>query len=158
MAQDFRTLITELWAKLKLGAPRFGDTETIALSIDGLEVILSESADGRHLLVSGLAGRPARDQHAAEEEVRRLLRTSLGLVQGNRAGLRLDTSGEMPAFRVEGAYPYAANRLDDLTKLIEDVLFRLELHAGELAVSRPGRQTGRPAFTQLSQDNIILNP
>ncbi len=61
MAQDFKSVTTELWAKLKLGPPAFGPTHTLTLSIDGFDVVLSESADGRNVIVSGLAGRLAAD-------------------------------------------------------------------------------------------------
>src|SRR5262245_46398856 len=106
MAQDFQSVVSELWAKLKLGAPAFGDTHSITLTVDGLDVWLNESADGRSIVVTGIAGRLSPDVYRREQQVRTLLKTNLGMVQSSKAGLRLESADETATVRVEAAYPY----------------------------------------------------
>jgi len=76
MAQDFKSVMSELWAKLKLGAPEFGPTYALTLSIDGFDIGLNESADGRNVVVTGVIGRLAPDAYRREEQVRKLLKIS----------------------------------------------------------------------------------
>src|SRR5262245_52817044 len=92
MAEEFRRVITDLWAKLNLARPVFGETETVTLTIDRFELTLRESDDGRHLLIAGTAGRLAADPRLRGEQVRRLLKANLGMLQRNPAGLWVDDS------------------------------------------------------------------
>jgi hypothetical protein len=158
MAQDFHTLVTALWAKLKLGTPAFGPTPAISLAIDGVEVTLSESADGRHLVVSGLAGRLSRDRHYREQQVRKLLKANLGMLQSSRAGLSLEAGADAAAVRVIAVYPYAADHLDGLMRCIEDVLYRIEFHSGDLVEAGRTPTLTNPTNAPSPQDAFIIRP
>ena len=159
MAQDFKSVMSELWAKLKLGAPDFGPTNALTLSIDGFDIGLNESADGRNVVVTGAIGRLASDAYRREEQVRKLLKSNLGMLQSSGACLSLETTDDTSTVRVQAIYPYAANRLDLLTRGIEEVLFRLEMHAGDLAVARGrGPATREPAVAAASLETFIIRP
>lgn len=158
MAQDFRSVMSELWRKLKLGAPEFGSSHSLPLAVDNLEIDLRESADGRHVIVSGVVGRLAPDAHRREQQVRRLLQANLGFLQSNRAGLALEGSEETATVQVEAAYPYAANRIELLVGLIEDVLYRLEFHAADLAIEPTQGAAVRPAVMSSTQETFIFRP
>lgn len=54
---DFERTIEALWKQLGLGTPKFGETTSIDLVIDGMTVTLSEAADQRGLLLTGRADR-----------------------------------------------------------------------------------------------------
>jgi hypothetical protein len=158
MAQDFRSVMSELWTKLKLGAPDFGPTHALTLSIDGFDIGLNESADGRNVVVSGVIGRLAADAYRREEQVRKLLKSNLGMLQSSGAGLSLETTDETATVRVQAIYPYAANRLDLLTRGIEEVLFRLEMHAGDLTVARGRGPARESAVAPASLETFIIRP
>lgn len=132
MADEFHAVITELWTKLKLGVPVFGQGQAVTMTVDGVDVSLAESADGNHVVVSGIAGRLPAQAYQREEQVRRLLRTNLGLLQSNCSGLLLEGSEDTAAVRVQAVYAYTQRRIDTLIQCIEDVLDRLEMHAGDL--------------------------
>jgi hypothetical protein len=157
MAQDFQSVMSQLWGRLKLGAPAFGPSHSLTLSIDGLDVRLDESADGRHVIVSGVAGKLAPDAFRREQQVRNLLKTNLGMLQSSKAGLSLESSDERATVRIEAAYPYAANQIELLTRLIEDVLYRLELHTAELTAERERRQAGAPVMSA-TEETFIFRP
>jgi hypothetical protein len=162
MADDFRTLMTQLWASLGLRAPAFAAEASIVLNIDGIDVTLSESADGRHVVVAATVGRLSADPQRRSEQVRQLLKANLGFLQSNAACLSLASTDAAAPVRVEAIYSYRAARLDQLTGLIEDLLHRVEVHAMDLAeapvaaTARP--QTSHPAFTAVSQEDFIFRP
>jgi Tir chaperone protein (CesT) family len=162
MADDFRSIMTQLWASLGLRAPSFGPEASIVLNIDGIDVTLSESADGRHVVVASTVGRLSADPQRRSEQVRQLLKANLGFLQSNAACLSLASTEAAAPVRVEAIYPYRAARLGQLTGLIEDVLHRVEVHAMDLAAgpvaatARP--QTSHPAFTAVSQEDFIFRP
>jgi hypothetical protein len=161
MADDFRSVISALWAKLELGEPTFGPSAAVTLVVDGLDVTLSESPDGRHVIVSGIAGQLSPDPRARGEQVRQLLRANLGFLQGNRAGVSLDSTDDAAPVRVQAVSPCAVGRLEELTGLIEDVLYRLEIHSGDLVRGRTASARppiGHPAFTSLSHEDFIFRP
>jgi Tir chaperone protein (CesT) family len=161
MVDTFKTLISELWAKLKLGSPRFDASSTVMLTVDGLHLTLDEAPDGRHLIVSGAAGRLAADPTTRSDQVRRLLKANLGFLQSNRAGLFLESTDDTATVRIQAVYPYAAGRIDQLTALIEDVLHRLEIHSGDLAnqsAAATKQQVGHRAFTPVSHEEFIFRP
>jgi hypothetical protein len=161
MADTFRTLITELWAKLKLGSPRFDASSTVTLAVDGVDLTLGEAPDGRHLVVSGVAGRLAADPNTRADQVRRLLKANLGFLQSNRAGLFVESTDDTATVRIQAVYPYAAGRIEQLIGLIEDVLHRLEIHSGDLA-NQPSaaakQQASHRAFTPVSHEEFIFRP
>ena len=66
----------------------------ITLTVDGLDVWLAESADGRNIIVTGVAGRLSPDLYRREQQVRALLKANLGMLQSSKAGLRLESADE----------------------------------------------------------------
>jgi hypothetical protein len=108
--------------------------------------------------VTGVAGRLSPDLYRREQQVRSLLKTNLGMLQSSKAGVSLESSDETAVVRVEAAYPYAANRIDQLTRLIEEVLFRLEFHAAELATDRSQRPANGPTLVSPAQETFIFRP
>lgn len=161
MADDFRSVVTQLWASLGLRAPSFGQDASIVLDIDGISVALNESADGRHLVVSGTPGRLSADSLQRDEQVRLLLRANLGFLQGNAACVSLASADAAAPVRVEAVYAYRTAQIKQLRNLIEDVLHRIEIHAADLAAASAAtaqHQAGHPAFTSVSQDDFIFRP
>jgi len=158
MADDFNSVISALWARLRLGAPTLDDSRSVTMSVDNFDVMLSESPDGQGLVLWAIAGRLAPDFHRRDEQVRTLLKTNLGMLQSNGAGLRLESSGETATVRVEAAYPYAAKNLDRLVSLIEDVLYRAEFHAPDLAATAAPRPALRAVQNDLSPETFIFRP
>lgn len=161
MADDFRSVVTQLWTSLGMRAPSFGADASIILNIDGIDLTLRESPDGRHLLISGTAGRLSADPMRASEQVRQLLKTSLGLLQSNPACLSLASTDAAAPVQIEAAYAFRTGRIASLKALIEDVLHRIELQAPDLASgssATAGPQTSHRAFTAVSQEDFIFRP
>lgn len=158
MAEDFEAAITALWGRLKLGTPAFGPNKTALLAVDGINLQLNESADGRHIVISGMAGRLAPNPHRSEAQVRALLKANLGLLKSNRAGLSVDSSDAASPVRVTSTYAYALKRPELLDRLIEDVLYRVELHAGELTIETTRQAAGSKPTPQVSHETLIIRP
>jgi hypothetical protein len=161
MADDFRAIVSQLWAALGLRTPSFGSDASVVLNIDGIDVLLKESADGRHVIVSGSPGRLSQDPQRRGEQVRQLLTANLGFLQSNQSCVSLGSSEDAAPVRVEAVYAYREGRPDLLKPLIEEVLHRVEIHAPDLAADRaaPARaQPSQRAFTAVSQDDFIIRP
>jgi hypothetical protein len=153
MADDFRKVISDLFTKLNLGKPSFGDREAIVLTIDRREITLRESDDGRHLVVSGKAGRLSSDPRLRGEQIRRLLKVNLGMLQTSQSGVALVSTEEEAFVEVQAVYPYAMGRIDQLMSQIETVLDRLERHASELSGSAA---PSRPKVVETVPDDAFI--
>ena len=155
---SFEAVIARLWLSLGLGAAGVRPGEPVRLLVDGLGLALSESPDGRHVVVSGAAGRLSADPWRQSEQVRRLMRDNLGLLLTNRAGLRLvDDGGGAPLVEALAVGPCRTDRIDLLTRLVEDVLQRLEWHGPALS-GEPARGEGRRPAPSLREDSLIFRP
>lgn len=161
MADDFRGVISQLWAKLGLRPPSFAANAQVTLEVDGISLTLSESADGGHLIVAGTVGKLSADPQRRSEQVHQLLRANLGFLQSNASCLLLGSSDEVAQVRVEAAYAYRSGSIQQLKSLIEDVIHRVEIHTVDLSddgASARRPQTSHGGFTAVSQEDFIFRP
>src|SRR4051812_43112075 len=93
MSELFRRSIGELWAALRLPAPQFDNGSQVELEIDSVTLVLRDSDDGEHLLVSGVAGRLSRLQRREADQIESLLRSNLGHLTLARPCVRLRPGG-----------------------------------------------------------------
>lgn len=138
MRQDADAWIAELWARLRLGA-RSGEPVDV-LDVDGLSVRIAGSDSGRAVVVEADGGFLPQDPPQRAAAVRRLLALSLALMTGNVAGVSLaDAGADRTVVRVTGIWPLGAGGLDGLVAVIDDVVWRAEMHRRELAPSGGAR-------------------
>lgn len=129
--RDFRSAVTALWTRLRLGEPRFTEPGRIQLRIDGIGLDLVDNGRGL-LVVEGYAGPLATDPVARARQTRRVLETNLGFVPIGEAGvyLRARPNGEK-SLAGRATYAYRRSNLDYLVKIIEDVLQAIEYYRAE---------------------------
>ena len=140
MRQDASAWIDDLWRRLGLGS-RSGEAVDV-IDVDGLSVRLSASDSGRAVVVEADGGFLPQDPPQRAGAVKRLLAVNLALLTGNLAGVWLaDAGAGRTVVRVTGAWPLGAGGLDGLIAVIDDVVYRAEMHRRELAA--PGN-AGRP--------------
>lgn len=137
MSGNFETVVGALWASLGLPRPRIVGKAEVVLTVDGRSVTLALSPDERHILVAAVLGPLSSDPVRQDQQLRRMLRESLGLLTTNRAGLglRADTgsAGSVgPVAAIEAIGPCRVDAAGDLTRLIEDVLQLLDIHGATL--------------------------
>ncbi len=133
------------------------DEPTIILSIEGTLITLTESGDGRHLIVSSKAGRLARDPIVRAMQIRKILGANLGTVSTYRAAVGLDDTEEDGGVLVTGLFAYDGRSADRLVAVIEDVLALSQAHATELR-STTRSQAQRRDVEQETLHNIIFRP
>lgn len=154
---DFRTHIGAVWTHLGLPAPAFESDGRIVLTVDGLAVVLSESPDGRQVIVAAQVGGLSAQQHLAADQVTALLYLSLNACADHRACLRLDQSESAgPKIVVEAVQPIHGHSPPDMAALIEDML---ELHrrAAE-ALSQPAGRSLPASSAGWDRHDVILHP
>ena len=160
MSNEFRTLVTALWASLGLRPPAFSERPHVVLSIDGFDLELSETPDGRHLLVTGRAGTLSAEPGRRIRQVQHLLEFNLAAVASHRACVSLaPPDHEAPAVLVQGLCGYETAGAADAIRIIQDVVAVLETHAPELTSGRdaPARQP-RPSDPQTAGEAVIFRP
>lgn len=132
MRDGVQTVVAALWASLGLAPPRDDAEDKAVLRIDGRSVGFAPSPDRTHLVITATVGTLASDPYRRNEQVRRLLRDSLGMVLANRAGLQLGEGGA-GVVQVVAVGPCRANEVPLLRELIEDVLHLADIHTTTLA-------------------------
>jgi hypothetical protein len=160
MSDAFTGEMTRLWGSLGLTAPAFRSETTVVLRIDEIDVVLSETPDGRCVLASARAGRLSGEPSRRAEQVRGLLQTNLGVLADNRSCVCLDDkSAPHPTVLVRALYPYAARQIDRLKRMIEDVVDMVELHRSSLSdqpmtLAATPRAVAGPA----PEESVIFRP
>jgi hypothetical protein len=127
MSVEFKTTVVKLWANLGLTSPAFRADDEIHLNIDGVDIKLTESPDGRHILASGTAGRLSEDPTRRADQVRTILYSNLAALTSNRACAGLNPKDETSAnVIVQASYPYDLLQVDRLMAVVQDVLSYVE--------------------------------
>lgn len=160
MSEDFRKLVTDLWSSLGLKAPTFRSTNQMVLNIDGMDVGLSESPDGRHMLVTGNAGRLSADPTRRIGQVQRILELNLAAMTSHRACVSAEPKGaDTPAILIQGICSYESN-VGDLTGIVQEVLSLVEAYAPDLRDERgpAGARARGPAKPQPVDEAVIFRP
>jgi hypothetical protein len=157
MSSNFEAVVAALWASLGLPSPRIGAKAEAVLTVDGRAITLAMSPDERHVVISAEAGPLSADLVLQDQQLRRLLRESLGLLPTNRAGLRLRTAAPAqpgdPVAGIEAIGPCRVDAVAELTHLVEDVLQLLDIHATTLSQAserRPGVPDNLPVSSEES--------
>ncbi len=157
--QDFRSVVTALWARLGIGEPRFNEPGRVQLRIDGISLDLTDSGRGL-LVVEGGAGVFAGDPVARARQTRRVLETNLGFVPSGDAGTYLKTrpNGEK-SLTGRAVYDYRRTNLDYLVKIIEDVLRVAEYYGSEFkSVTSVVTQRSAQALPDPLGAEVIFRP
>jgi hypothetical protein len=160
MSVEFKTMAEKLWASLALPPPVFRADDEIVLNIDGTNIKLAESPDGRHMLVSGTAGQLSADPSRRADQVRTILYTNLGALTSNRACAALDPKGVAAAeVIVQAVHPYDHAAVDQLMVAVQDVVAFVEGIANVLK-DQHGRSMGRAhaAHESAHQDALVFRP
>jgi hypothetical protein len=157
--QDFRSVVTALWARLGIGEPRFNEPGRVQLRIDGIGLELTDNGRGL-LVVECSAGAFAADPTVRARQVRRVLETNLGFVPVGDAGLYLKSrpNGDK-ALTGRAIYDYRRTNLDYLVKIIEDVLQVAEYYGAEFksAASVTTQRSAQPVPDPLGTE-VIFRP
>lgn len=156
---DFRRSIEDLFDRLRLGSPRFDDSRSIALVIDGISVQLAEAPDERGLTLQATVGRLAADRYAAETQVRRILSLAAGLVVTNGSVIMLEADAPDPKpVLARHRHLYGPGRVDRLIDAIQDLLQAVEIIRPELD-ARHDRPRAQPLRDDLGfAENLIFRP
>ena len=157
--QDFRSVVTALWARLGIGEPRFNEPGRVQLRIDGISLDLTDNGRGL-LVVEGSVGAFAVDPVARARQTRRVLDTNLGFVPSGDAGVYLKTrpNGEK-SLTSRAIYDYRRTNLDYLVKIIEDVLQVAEYYGSEFkSVVSVTTQRSAPAVQDPLGVEVIFRP
>lgn len=157
--QDFRSVVTALWARLGIGEPRFNEPGRVQLRIDGISLDLVDNGRGL-LVVEGSAGSFAADSVARARQTRRVLETNLGFVPSGDAAVYLKTrpNGEK-SLTARATYHYRRSNLDYLVKIIEDVLRVAEYYGSEFkSVSSVTAQRSARALPDPLGAEVIFRP
>lgn len=157
---DFQSIVSALWARLGMGAPRFGEENRIRLRVETVGLDLIDNGRGA-LEIEGSAGRLSRHAPARAAQIRQVLESNLGLLVANDAGvfLRPALDGET-VVAVRSSYAMKSLQTDRLIKKIEDVVRLIEYYAGELKsanVAAPSRQAPKPAAASF-EPAMIFRP
>jgi hypothetical protein len=160
MSVEFKTVVTKLWASLGLPEPVFRQESSIILNVDGTNVELSESQDGRHVVATGTAGQLSADPSRRAHQVRRLLQMNLATMATRRACVGVEPKGaDTPDVVVRGVAAYDGTRINRLTEVIEDVLFLTEAHQADLKEHSETMAARRRApGSQPAEDTVIFRP
>ena len=159
MSDAFKEEMARLWGSLGLAAPVFRDENTAVLKIDEIDVVLSESPDGRCVVATARAGRLSGDPSRRADQVRALLQANLGLLARNRSCVCLDdTAAPHPAVLVRALYPYAVREIERLKGMIEDVLAMVELHRASLSDQPPARIAATRTIASQPGEAVIFRP
>ncbi len=157
--QDFRSVVTALWARLGIGEPRFNEPGRVQLRIDGISLDLTDNGRGL-LVVEGAAGALAGDPVARARQIRRLLETNLGLVPSGEAGVYLRTrpNGEK-SVTGRAIYDYRRTNLDYLVRIIEDVLQVVEYYGSDIkSAGAVAAQRSAPVVSDALGAEVIFRP
>jgi hypothetical protein len=159
MNDAFKGEMTRLWGNLGLAAPVFRDQNTTVLKIDDIDVVLTESPDGRCVLATARAGRLSEDPSRRADQIRALLQSNLGALAGNRSCICLDDKDAPdPTVLVRALYPYALGQIGHLKGAIEDVLAMVELHRWSLSDQPPTRIAATRSVTSQPSEAVIFRP
>jgi hypothetical protein len=144
MSSQFQRVISELWANLNLGKPKFEDSPTIILTVESLSVTLEESEDERQINVSAHAGSLSPDPIARSMQIRTILDANLGNLTTMAAGVSIDEEGRPDAdVYVRAVYAYSAGRMSALMSILQDVLTLAQAHSVRLRGSGTGQAKHR---------------
>jgi len=158
MSANFETTIRRLWSGLRLPAPTFRDKPEVTLSIDGTDLKLAETADGRGLAVSGRLGRLSADPGERDGQTRRLLQIGLGLMASNCSWVGPDPDDPAgAAILAEARFDYADGRGDRLIGVIENVIQAVEILSPELS-ARTRREPDHRGGTGGLEEAMIFRP
>jgi hypothetical protein len=140
-------------------APEFDHGSRVELEIDDVTIVLRDSDDGEHLLVSGIAGQLSRTRRRETDQIEALLRSNLGHLALARPCVRLrPASGGTHEVEVAALYPYRARNVAALKALISDVVARIERH-GELLADGPlGARPGARSLEMSQSETMIFRP
>jgi len=158
MAQDFRSSVIGLWARLGLGEPRFNEPGRIQLRIDRTSLDLVDNGRGR-LIVEGVAGTLPMDRAEAARRVRRVLQTNLGFLLGNEAGVYVKDRQGDSVLAVRASYAYGAADPERLKKTIEDTLRVIDYYGAQFAAAVPsGLPVGGRGVAEETIEAVIFRP
>ena len=162
MEEEFRHVVANLWTSLGLSWPKFGPEGVTTLTVDGLDITLALSEDGRYIAISSRAGELSANPALMDEQVAHLLRSNLRILASNRACCHLDDkSSPTPVVMVQALAPCRSAFVDRLVEMIGDVADLAGECARELgghAAPQAGRgalargSRGRPGHPQALKD------
>lgn len=156
---DFRKTIEELFARLRLGSPRFAEDQSVTLVIDGISVVMTETGDERGLSISAPIGRLAADRYRAEMQVRRILGLAAGLVVTNGSVIMLEADAADPKpVLARHRHLYGAGRVDRLIDAVQDVLQAVEILRPELEEGRQRPAAPPPRDDFGFSESVIFRP
>jgi len=156
MSEDFRKLVTDLWSSLGLRAPVFRSRNQMVLNIDGMDIDLSESPDGRHMLVTGNAGRLSADPTRRAQQVQQILDLNLATMTRHRACVSAEPKGEdTPAILIQGICSYDTSNVGELTGIVQEVLGLVEGYSPQLRDER-GTGARRPTSKPPPVDEAVI--
>jgi len=159
MSDAFKGEMTRLWGSLGLAAPLLRDQNTAVLKVDDIDIVLTETPDGRCVVATARAGRLSGDPSRRADQIRSLLQANLGLLARNRSCICLDDkAAPHPTVLVQALYPYALRQIERLKGAIEDVLAMVELHRSSLSDQPPPRIAASGTVASQAGEAVIFRP
>jgi hypothetical protein len=132
MAEPPDIWIARLWKRF--GLETSGAEEIAVLDVDGIVVRLRTSDSEQALLIEADAGMLPMDVVAAARVTNRLLKVNLAMMTSNLAGVSLKDGGNgRSAIVVQGIWSLGDKGLDGLVAVVDDVVYRTELHRRDLS-------------------------
>lgn len=154
----FSAFIHDLWAALELGEPARSPDGSAALSVDAIDILISEAAGGDRLQLKARIGTlPNTPPFIAEDAVRMLLQTSLLLLPRSTACLYLKASKPENEIWIEQKLTYRKESVDKTIDKIDRFIATYKLIHEKLSGEDTTNQTFRPVkHDPDSQDNEFV--
>ena len=128
MAASVRPAVEAIWAALGVAPPPEPIAERYEFTIDETDLTLGLAANGSTILLEGHLGELSKDPREAADQLRRLMRSGLGLCAFNRAALCLpDFASDAPVVAL------ADGKLDPEQNLRVTAIARIDAAGTHLA-------------------------
>ena len=163
MEEEFRHVVANLWTSLGLSWPKFGPEGVTTLTVDGRDITLALTEDGRHIAISSNAGELSVNPGLMDQQVALLLRSNLRTLASNRACCHLDdNSSPTPVVMVQALAPCSSAFVDRLIETISDVAHLAGECARELGGHAAPPPRRRPSaglsLEDLAGELVIFRP
>ncbi len=159
--KTFVEAVIELWAELRLPAPRMSAGNSVVLSVDGMDIGLRETEDEQHVLVRSTIGQLSDDPGVQVGQLDWILKTNLGLVLGCEACLSLEDAATGTTFIVgEAVHDLRTGGTRHLMERIDNVIVMTETYYGRLNDPRTmfARGASVPDATDAEAETMIFRP
>lgn len=158
MAGGFRHAISRLFRSIGLREPSLGERRSTVLNVGGIDIVLSESEDGEHVVVKATVGNLSPLHDVRTRQIELILTSTLGNLAANAACIGLNAADDRPEEVVVcGTVCCDDAGIRRLPNLVADVASTVEMLRPEF-VGGKTRKRKPPAATAHGMEFMIFQP